>query len=188
MIIRRFLIERCPQQPAGSAIDEFLHQLQSPKARGRAELLIGDWTLDSDRGWIFLVSQKEHHFGCQSNGRGAISSQRRAATVPAQRSRRTAKANLAIQNECDASRVENSAWASSGCKRTASRRGYPSLVEGAITGSDGRRLRGDGSRGVALARASAYWRWWRLLAKRCGLGAFIDDDKPPKLTHWLIGG
>ena len=59
MIIRRFLVERCPQQPAGSAIDEFLDQLQSPKARGRAELLIGDWTLDSDRGWIFLVSQKE---------------------------------------------------------------------------------------------------------------------------------
>ena len=59
MIIRRFLSERCPQQPSGSAIDEFLDQLRSPKARGRAELLIGDWTLDSDRGWIFLVSQKE---------------------------------------------------------------------------------------------------------------------------------
>ena len=59
MILRRFLAERCPQQPSGSAIDEFLDQLRSPKARGRAELLIGDWTLDSDRGWIFLVSQKE---------------------------------------------------------------------------------------------------------------------------------
>jgi tRNA(Ile)-lysidine synthase len=59
MIIRRFLIERCPQQPSGSAIDEFLGQLRSSKARGRAELLIGDWALDSDRGWIFLVMQKE---------------------------------------------------------------------------------------------------------------------------------
>ena len=59
MIIRRFLIERCPQQPSGSAIDEFLGQLRSSKARGRAELLIGDWALDSDRGWIFLVTQKE---------------------------------------------------------------------------------------------------------------------------------
>jgi tRNA(Ile)-lysidine synthetase-like protein len=59
MIIRRFLRERCPQQPSGSAIDEFLGQLRSSKARGRAELLIGDWALDSDRGWIFLVTQKE---------------------------------------------------------------------------------------------------------------------------------
>ncbi len=59
MIIRRFLRERCPQQPSGSAIDEFLGQLRSSKARGRAELLIGDWALDSDRGWIFLVMQKE---------------------------------------------------------------------------------------------------------------------------------
>jgi len=59
MILRRFLGERCPQQPSGRAIDEFLDQLQSSKARGRAELLVGDWTLDSDRGWIFLVSQKD---------------------------------------------------------------------------------------------------------------------------------
>ena len=59
MILRRFLGERCPRQPSGSAIDEFLGQLRSPKARGRAELLIGDWTLDGDRGWIFLVSRKE---------------------------------------------------------------------------------------------------------------------------------
>ena len=59
MILRRFLGERCPQQPSGGAIDEFLDQLRSSKARGRAELLVGDWTLDSDRGWIFLVSQKE---------------------------------------------------------------------------------------------------------------------------------
>ena len=59
MIIRRFLRERCPQQPSGSAIDEFLGQLRSSKARGRAKLLIGDWALDSDRGWIFLVMQKE---------------------------------------------------------------------------------------------------------------------------------
>ena len=59
MILRRFLGERCPQQPSGSAIDEFLDQLRSPKARGRAELLISNWTLDGDRGWIFLVSQKE---------------------------------------------------------------------------------------------------------------------------------
>ena len=59
MILRRFLGERCPQQPSGRAIDEFLDQLQSKKARGRAELLVGDWTLDSDRGWIFLVSQKD---------------------------------------------------------------------------------------------------------------------------------
>lgn len=59
MILRRFLGERCPQQPSGRAIDEFLDQLRSPKAKGRAELLVGDWTLDSDRGWIFLVSQKE---------------------------------------------------------------------------------------------------------------------------------
>ncbi len=59
MILRRFLGERCPQQPSGRAIDEFLDQLRSSKARGRAELLVGDWTLDSDRGWIFLVSQKE---------------------------------------------------------------------------------------------------------------------------------
>ena len=59
MILRRFLAERCPHQPSGSAIDEFLDQLRSPKARGRAELLISDWTLDGDRGWIFLVSQKE---------------------------------------------------------------------------------------------------------------------------------
>jgi len=59
MILRRFLGERCPQQPSGRAIDEFLDQLRSSKARGRAELLVGDWTLDSDRGWIFLVSQKD---------------------------------------------------------------------------------------------------------------------------------
>ena len=59
MILRRFLGERCPQQPSGRAIDEFLDQLRSSKARGRAELLVGDWTLDSDRGWIFLVSLKE---------------------------------------------------------------------------------------------------------------------------------
>ena len=59
MILRRFLGERCPQQPSGRAIDEFLDQLQSSKARGRAELLVGDWTLDSDRGWIFLVSQRD---------------------------------------------------------------------------------------------------------------------------------
>ena len=59
MILRRFLGERCSQQPSGRAIDEFLDQLQSSKARGRAELLVGDWTLDSDRGWIFLVSQKD---------------------------------------------------------------------------------------------------------------------------------
>ena len=59
MILRRFLDERCPQQPSGRAIDEFLDQLRSSRARGRAELLAGDWTLDSDRGWIFLVSQKE---------------------------------------------------------------------------------------------------------------------------------
>ncbi|MEL0296460.1 MAG: tRNA lysidine(34) synthetase TilS [Gammaproteobacteria bacterium] len=59
MILRRFLEERCLQQPSGRAIDEFLDQLRSSKARGRAELLVGDWTLDSDRGWIFLVSQKE---------------------------------------------------------------------------------------------------------------------------------
>ena len=59
MILRRFLGERCPQQPSGRAIDEFLDQLRSSKARGRAELLVGDWKLDSDRGWIFLVSQKE---------------------------------------------------------------------------------------------------------------------------------
>ena len=59
MILRRFLGERCPQQPSGRAIDEFLDQLRSSKARGRAELLVGDWKLDSDRGWIFLVSQKD---------------------------------------------------------------------------------------------------------------------------------
>ena len=59
MILRRFLGERCPQQPSGRAIDEFLDQLRSSKAQGRAELLVGDWTLDSDRGWIFLVSQKD---------------------------------------------------------------------------------------------------------------------------------
>jgi len=59
MILRRFLGERCPQQPSGRAIDEFLDQLRSSKARGRAELLVGDWTLDSDRGWIFLVSQRD---------------------------------------------------------------------------------------------------------------------------------
>ncbi|MEL0216091.1 MAG: tRNA lysidine(34) synthetase TilS [Gammaproteobacteria bacterium] len=59
MILRRFLGERCPQQPSGRAIDEFLDQLRSSKARGRAELLVGDWSLESDRGWIFLVSQKE---------------------------------------------------------------------------------------------------------------------------------
>ncbi|MEL0287461.1 MAG: tRNA lysidine(34) synthetase TilS [Gammaproteobacteria bacterium] len=59
MILRRFVEERCLQQPSGRAIDEFLDQLRSSKARGRAELLVGDWTLDSDRGWIFLVSQKE---------------------------------------------------------------------------------------------------------------------------------
>ena len=59
MILRRFLDERCPQQPSGRAIDEFLDQLRSSKARGRAELLVGDWTLDSDRGWIFLMSQKD---------------------------------------------------------------------------------------------------------------------------------
>ncbi len=59
MILRRFLEERCLQQPSGRAIDEFLDQLRSSKARGRAELLVGDWSLESDRGWIFLVSQKE---------------------------------------------------------------------------------------------------------------------------------
>ena len=188
MILRRFLGERCPQQPSGRAIDEFLDQLRSSKARGRAELLIGDWTLDSDRGWIFLVSQKEAPLWLPEQWQGErFRRSGSAATLPAQRSRRTAKANLAIQNECNASRAENSAWASSGCERTASRRGYPSLVEGAITGGDGRRIRGDGSRGVALARVSTRWGWWRLLAKRCGLGAFIDDDKPPELDHRLEG-
>lgn len=59
MILRRFVEERCLQQPSGRAIDEFLDQLRSSKARGRAELLVGDWSLESDRGWIFLVSQKE---------------------------------------------------------------------------------------------------------------------------------
>ena len=59
MIIRRFLEERCSQRPTGRAIDEFLGQLNSLKARGHAELSIGDWALDSDRGWIFLVNQRE---------------------------------------------------------------------------------------------------------------------------------
>ena len=143
--------------------------------------MISDWTLDGDRGWIFLVSQKEPPLWLPEQWQGwRFRRERYAATLhsvrgglrkPISQYRMSAmRPGLRIQRgrHQDVRELLRAA----GIPRWLRKR-LPVVMEG---------------ESVVMVPAVLPWLEYplvgdngALLGKRSGLGAFIDDDKPLEL-------